>query len=215
VSDEDDPGLPIPKLDLSDPQVQAEIARAKRAAELAHHLAPPGERKYFKGKSGREGYLPVHESNRRNTDPRGPTQMPPMGAVAGEVIRLISGRNLSLSRAQAVKRVVRRIRQIMGPDAPAASILKWWVAEMISLLEEEESGMVRVGVLRVIAESIGLLRAGVGLMSTAGKRANYVPVVNFKMVESKDSLKKIGTPIPPTIELKAIDAPPPAPETPA
>lgn len=172
---------------MTDPQVQAEVAHAKRAAELAN-VCPPGEiLRRDEAETGREGYKPAGIEDRRATDPRGPTEFKPM--VQAEVLRLVQGRYMSLTRAQALKRVVRRIRQLMGPDAPAPAVLKWWVAEMIANLGED-SGIVRLGAMRLLAEAIGLLRPGSGLMINSRHTPAYIPKVAFTVIPPKNRLEK-------------------------
>lgn len=168
----------------SDPLVKAEMEHAVKAAELAD-IVPPGQvRKRRKPRTGREGYKGKIVEDRRETDPRGSLSFETLAKV--ETLRLVNGRYMSMSRAQAVKRVVRRIRLLMGVDSPPNAVLKWWVSEMVANLEED-SGVVRLGALRVLAEAIGLLRPGVGLMTRA-QAPSWIPKVTFKTIPPKQKL---------------------------
>jgi hypothetical protein len=103
--------------------------------------------------------------------------------VKAEVLKMVCGRHMNVSRATAVKRIVRRIRQLMGPESPSPKMLKWWAAEMVGELERASS-MVKLGILRTIAEVTGLMAAGGGLASRI-KVATNPRAVNFSMAPQK------------------------------
>jgi hypothetical protein len=169
---------PREKLDMNDPQVQADIERAKKAANLAGMIAP-----------GAQTSMHGEPQNRRGVDLRGPKMLEPNGATAAEVLRLVMGVNLSSTRAAAVKRVARRIKALMGPDAPPGRLTKWWVAEILGMLHESHKGIVRLGALRMIAESIGLLRPGSGLMVSKNASTTWVPKVTFATIKPEPKPK--------------------------
>lgn len=106
-----------------------------------------------------------------------------------EVSRLIAGREMSRDRASAVKRIVRRVRQLMGQDAPNARLLKWWAAEMLGNLDGA-SGMVKHMILRTVAESIGLLKPGGGLTKEKAS-STFVPTVRFEPIKTKPAEFKL------------------------